>query len=152
MDNKMLAGQTSVMDDRRVTNLSDSVQQFSDIRCAADNQRPTMSDAQVEVDKLDRAEILDRQTGWRRLYYHPIAQVSLLGVVCFMCPGMFAALTGLGDGGQVDNTDQANASAAMYSTLAFFGFFSGYVKDVVCIMATNVVAVPLIMSLVLAGL
>ncbi|OAX33851.1 hypothetical protein K503DRAFT_487990 [Rhizopogon vinicolor AM-OR11-026] len=101
-----------------------------------------MSDVQVQVNRLSgdrsstedsrsqRTEIFHRPTGWRRLYYHPIAQVSLLGVVCFMCPGMFAALTGLGGGGQVNGTNQANASTIMYSTLAFFGFFSGFVNNV----------------------
>ncbi|OJA12175.1 hypothetical protein AZE42_12885, partial [Rhizopogon vesiculosus] len=101
-----------------------------------------MSDVQVQVNRLSgdrgsiedsrsqRAEIFHRPMGWRRLYYHPIAQVSLLGVVCFMCPGMFASLTGLGGGGQVNGTNQANASAMMYSTLAFFGFFSGSVNNI----------------------
>lgn len=120
-----------------------------------------MSDAQVEASRLhvsssnedpcsQSAEIIDHPTGWRRLYYHPITQVSLLGVIFFMSSGMFAALTGLGDGGQVDNIDQANASAIMYSAFAFFGFFSGYVKVSFC-PSTNiqVVAVPLITSLVL---
>lgn len=96
-----------------------------------------MSDTRAEVDKLgsgssedsgsQRAEIFDRPTGWRGYYYHPITQVSMLGFVCFMCPGMFNALTGLGGGGQVNSTDQANSSAGVYSTFAFFGFFSGYV-------------------------
>ncbi|KAI9464319.1 MFS general substrate transporter [Boletus coccyginus] len=62
---------------------------------------------------------------WRRIYYHPVCQVALLGFVCFMCPGMFNALTGLGGGGQVNTKDQANANAALYAAFAFFGFFSG---------------------------
>jgi len=77
------------------------------------------------------AEISNRPMGWRGLYYNPITQVSLLGVVCFMCPGMFAALTGLGGGGQVNSTDQANASTVMYSAFAFFGFFSGCVGVII---------------------
>ncbi|KAJ8581528.1 MFS general substrate transporter [Rhizopogon salebrosus TDB-379] len=99
-----------------------------------------MSDTRAEVDKLgsgssedsgsQRAEIFDRPTGWRGYYYHPITQVSMLGFVCFMCPGMFNALTGLGGGGQVNSTDQANSSAGVYSTFAFFGFFSGSVNNV----------------------
>ena len=96
----------------------------------------TMSHAQAEAEKLgnDRSSqdsgsqqpaISERPTGWRRIYYHPILQVALLGFVCFMCPGMFNALTGLGGGGQVNTKDQANANAALYATFAFFGFFSG---------------------------
>ncbi|KAG1733026.1 MFS general substrate transporter [Suillus paluster] len=99
-----------------------------------------MSDAQAEVDKLgssssedsgsQRAEIFDRPTGWRRYYYHPITQVSMLGFVCFMCPGMFNALTGLGGGGQVSTTDGSNSNTGLYSTFAFFGFFAGSVNNV----------------------
>lgn len=95
-----------------------------------------MSDAQGEAEKLgsdpssedsgsQQPAIFERPTGWRRIYYHPVLQVALLGFVCFMCPGMFNALTGLGGGGQVNATDQANANAALYATFAFFGFFSG---------------------------
>ncbi|KAG2135417.1 MFS general substrate transporter [Suillus clintonianus] len=89
-----------------------------------------MSGAQAEIEKLDSSskdpasqhvEVFDRPTGWRKYYYHPIAQVSMLGLVCFMCPGMFVALTGLGGGGQVNGSIQANASAILYSTFAFFG-------------------------------
>lgn len=69
--------------------------------------------------------IFERPTGWRRVYYHPVHQVALLGFVCFMCPGMFNALTGLGGGGQLNTKDQANANAALYATFAFFAFFSG---------------------------
>ena len=96
-----------------------------------------MSDTQAEAAKLgsDRNSedsgsfqppaIFERPTGWRRGYHHPVVQLALLGFVCFMCPGMFNALTGLGGGGQVNTTAQANASAALYSVFAFFGFFSG---------------------------
>lgn len=76
---------------------------------------------------FDQPAIFERPTGWRRIYYHPILQVALLGFVCFMCPGMFNALTGLGGGGQVNTTDQANANSALYATFAFFSFFSGCV-------------------------
>ncbi|KAL4075189.1 major facilitator superfamily domain-containing protein [Scleroderma yunnanense] len=75
-------------------------------------------------------EIFERPSGWKGLYSHPTVQVALLGVICFMCPGMFNALTGLGGGGQVNSKDQANASSAVYATFAFFGFFSGTINNV----------------------
>ncbi|KAG6379338.1 MFS general substrate transporter [Boletus reticuloceps] len=101
-----------------------------------------MSDAQVEAEKLgsDRSSedsgsqseqpaIFDRPTGWRKLYYHPTLQVALLGFVCFMCPGMFNAINGLGGAGQLTTTVSANANSAVYATFAFFGFFSGTVNN-----------------------
>jgi hypothetical protein len=92
-----------------------------------------MSEVYAEVDKFGsskesvppHAEPFDRPTGWRRYYYHPVTQVSMLGFVCFMGPGIFIALTGLGGGGQVNSKVQANASAILYATFAFFGLFSG---------------------------
>ncbi|EGO03434.1 hypothetical protein SERLA73DRAFT_46162 [Serpula lacrymans var. lacrymans S7.3] len=53
----------------------------------------------------------------------------MLGFVCFMCPGMFNALTGLGGGGQVDSRTSANANCTLYSTFAFFSFFAGTVNN-----------------------
>jgi hypothetical protein len=70
-------------------------------------------------------EIFDRPTGWKGIYYHPVTQVIMLGLVCFMCPGLFNALMGLGAGGQVDNTTSANANVALYSTFALAACFAG---------------------------
>jgi hypothetical protein len=120
-----------------------------------------MSDAQVEIEKLgssedsgsQRAEIFERPTGWRGYYHHPVTQVSMLGLVCFMCPGMFNALSGLGGGGQVNTKDQANANATLNATFAFFAFFSGYVRPSLPLLPilTIVIVVRLITCLVLDG-
>ncbi|RPA91172.1 MFS general substrate transporter [Choiromyces venosus 120613-1] len=59
----------------------------------------------------------------------PLSQVILTGFVCFLCPGMFNALSGLGAGGQVDSAVQANASVALYTTFAFVGFIAGTVLN-----------------------
>ncbi|RCV32490.1 hypothetical protein SETIT_7G007000v2 [Setaria italica] len=58
-------------------------------------------------------------------YNSPLAQVSLLGLICFCCPGMFNALSGLGGGGQVDNTTADNANTALYACFAVFGVLGG---------------------------
>ncbi|KAJ8088913.1 hypothetical protein PM082_014159 [Marasmius tenuissimus] len=74
-------------------------------------------------------QIYERPKGIRGWYSHPITQTCMLGFVCFMCPGLFNALNGLGAGGQVDSTTSANANAALYSTFAIFGFFGGSVNN-----------------------
>ncbi|CAL1380928.1 unnamed protein product [Linum trigynum] len=51
-------------------------------------------------------------------YNSPLVQVVLIGLVCFCCPGMFNALSGMGAGGQVDPTAANNA---LYTTFAVFG-------------------------------
>ncbi|KAL6885521.1 hypothetical protein ACP4OV_010300 [Aristida adscensionis] len=58
-------------------------------------------------------------------YNSPLAQVSLLGLICFCCPGMFNALSGLGGGGQLDNTTVDNANTALYACFAVFGVLGG---------------------------
>ncbi|KAH7928792.1 hypothetical protein BV22DRAFT_1004081 [Leucogyrophana mollusca] len=77
-----------------------------------------------------QGEIFERPKGWRGIYYHPTTQICMLGFVCFMCPGMFNALTGLGGGGKASTTANDNATAALYSTFAFFGFFSGTANNI----------------------
>jgi hypothetical protein len=65
--------------------------------------------------------------GPKALFYHPRTQVVLLGFVCFMCPGLFNALNGLGAGGQVNSTTSANANSTLYATFAIAAFFAGSV-------------------------
>ena len=70
-------------------------------------------------------QVLQRPTGLKGFYYNPTTQVVMLGFVCFMCPGLFNSLQGLGGGGQLKETTSANANSALYSTFAFFAFFAG---------------------------
>lgn len=55
----------------------------------------------------------------------PLTQVILTGLVCFLCPGMFNALNGLGAGGQLESSVTSNGLTALYCTFAFFGFIAG---------------------------
>ncbi|XWS76774.1 hypothetical protein CRYUN_Cryun01aG0206600 [Craigia yunnanensis] len=63
-------------------------------------------------------------------YNSPLVQVSLIGLVCFCCPGMFNALTGMGGGGQVDPTAANNANTALYTTFSIFGILGGGVYNI----------------------
>ncbi|KAI0935594.1 hypothetical protein AcV5_003976 [Taiwanofungus camphoratus] len=74
--------------------------------------------------------VYERYTGMKALYYNPVIQVFMLGFVCFMGPGLFNALNGLGGGGQVSTTTSANANVALYSTFAFTAFFAGSINNV----------------------
>ncbi|GLB36694.1 putative MFS general substrate transporter [Lyophyllum shimeji] len=73
--------------------------------------------------------VYERPTGLKGKYYHPVTQVCLLGLVCFMCPGLFNSLNGLGAGGQVDATTSANANSALYATFAVSAFFAGSINN-----------------------
>jgi hypothetical protein len=74
-----------------------------------------------------------RPKGLLGLYTNTTTQVVLLGFVCFMCPGLFNALNGLGGGGQVDPTTGANANSALYATFAVAAFFAGCVS-LLCVL------------------
>ncbi|KAK1559880.1 hypothetical protein Q3G72_019441 [Acer saccharum] len=63
-------------------------------------------------------------------YNSPFVQVSLIGLVCFCCPGMYNALGGMGGGGQVDPTASNNANTALYTTFSIFGVLGGGIYNV----------------------
>ncbi|KAI4306600.1 hypothetical protein L6164_029861 [Bauhinia variegata] len=63
-------------------------------------------------------------------YNSPLIQIILIGLVCFCCPGMFNALSGMGGGGQVDHTASNNALTALYTTFAVFGIIGGGIYNI----------------------
>lgn len=77
----------------------------------------------------NEAGVYRRPAGFKGVYAHPVTQVVMLGLVCFMCPGLFNALNGLGAGGQVDSETSANANAALYATFAVSAFFAGSINN-----------------------
>lgn len=62
-------------------------------------------------------------------YASPEMQLYLVSFVCFLCPGMYNAVTGLGGGGQVDMHDVSDSNTALYSTFAVVGFFAGSIAN-----------------------
>ncbi|KAK5170754.1 hypothetical protein LTR04_004078 [Oleoguttula sp. CCFEE 6159] len=80
--------------------------------------------------------VITRPTGWKYKdfkigpvyipwYASPPAQLVLVAFVCFLCPGMFNALGGMGGGGNVDPSAANDSNTALYSTFAVVGFFAG---------------------------
>ncbi|XP_028795778.1 UNC93-like protein 1 [Neltuma alba] len=63
-------------------------------------------------------------------YNSPFVQIILIGLVCFCCPGMFNALSGMGGGGQVDPTASNNSLTALYTTFAVFGILGGAIYNI----------------------
>ncbi|CAE6479426.1 unnamed protein product [Rhizoctonia solani] len=90
-----------------------------------------MSDIEKRVSRDDHdtgnASVDQPPRGVVGVYRSTLTQVVMLGFVCFMGPGLFNALNGLGGGGRVDQTTSANGNVALYSTFAVGAFFSGSV-------------------------
>jgi len=78
---------------------------------------------------LSEPVVYERPKGFYGVYSHPVTQVTMLGFVCFMCPGLFNALNGLGAGGQVDSQTSANSNSALYATFAISAFFAGSINN-----------------------
>lgn len=92
-------------------------------------EKDNASGSGIDVESPAAAAPADfqRPTGLKGFYYNPVVQVFMLGFVCFMGPGLFNALNGLGGGGQLSTTTSANANVALYATFAFTAFFAGCV-------------------------
>ncbi|KAF4347763.1 hypothetical protein F8388_024784 [Cannabis sativa] len=63
-------------------------------------------------------------------YNSPIVQIILIALVCFCCPGMFNALSGMGGGGQVDPTASDNSLTALYTAFTIFGILGGGIYNI----------------------
>ena len=66
-----------------------------------------------------------KKYGFLPHYASPPFQLGLVAVVCFLCPGMFNAVNGLGGAGQLNAKTADNSNTAVYSTFSVVGFFAG---------------------------
>ena len=97
-----------------------------------EKRQSTSSDGNGQI-ALESA--VERPTGFMGIYSLPVTQIVFLGFICFMGPGLFNALNGLGGGGQVTATTSANANSALYATFAFTSFFAGSVLSRIVIFS-----------------
>lgn len=75
--------------------------------------------------------------GYRLPFYaSPQTQLVIVAFVCFLCPGMFNALTGMGGGGNENATAADDANTALYSTFAVIGFTAGTFTNVLGVKTT----------------
>lgn len=84
-------------------------------------------------------EVVQRPSGWmyrgfrlfgkEHWYASPSVQLFLVSMVCFLCPGMFNALGGMGGMGLKDLSAAAKANTALYSTFAVVAFFAGTITN-----------------------
>lgn len=85
------------------------------------NEKGSVDDAQPTV--------YERPKGLAGIYSHPRTQIIMLGFICFMCPGLFNALNGLGGGGRIETETGATANAVLYAAFAVSAFFAGSINN-----------------------
>lgn len=86
------------------------------------NGKEGSRDEEEEEEEEPREEV--SHSKWFR-YNSPVTQVVLIALVCFCCPGMFNALSGMGGGGQENDQAANDANTALYTTFAVFGILGG---------------------------
>ncbi|KAJ5720658.1 MFS general substrate transporter [Penicillium malachiteum] len=64
-----------------------------------------------------------KKTSVYQIYTNSWFQILLISFICFCCPGMYNALTGLGGSGQVNQTVAANATVALLAATAATALF-----------------------------
>ena len=69
-------------------------------------------------------------------YASPEFQIIFVAFVCFLCPGMFNAVNGLGAGGQLDAHDINRANIGVYATFSVVGFFAGTIANAIGLRLT----------------
>ncbi|KAK3654523.1 hypothetical protein LTR56_003168 [Elasticomyces elasticus] len=98
--------------------------------------KSTPDSTEFELQDADQRLHYDAPRGWKYkrffglpYYASPQFQLVLVAFVCFLCPGMFNALNGMGGGGQVDTKAVDASNSALYATFAVVGFFAGTITN-----------------------
>lgn len=69
-------------------------------------------------------------------YASPEFQIIFVAFVCFLCPGMFNAVNGLGAGGLVNAHDINRANIGVYATFSVVAFFAGTIANTIGLRLT----------------
>ncbi|KAJ2317098.1 hypothetical protein H4S02_004159 [Coemansia sp. RSA 2611] len=73
-------------------------------------------------------------------YHSPLTQVLIISGVCFLCPGMFNALNGLGGAGQLDPRTTSDANTSLYLAFAVCSILGGGLVNVAGVRYTTAAA------------
>ncbi|KAJ5627259.1 MFS general substrate transporter [Penicillium herquei] len=81
------------------------------------------AETRTETIVMDTQSQQQKKSGVYQLYTNSWFQILLISFICFCCPGMYNALTGLGGSGQVNQTVAANATVALLAATAATALF-----------------------------
>ncbi|GMF79456.1 unnamed protein product [[Candida] boidinii] len=90
------------------------------------NSAPSYQKEDNEVEQYDPSKWYNKKwIPFLPAYSSTVVQILMVSFVCFLCPGMFNALSGLGGAGLSDASLADKANVALNSTFSTLGFFSG---------------------------
>jgi MFS family permease len=72
-------------------------------------------------------------------YASPKVQLFIVAMICFLNPGIYNALGGLGAAGQFNASTADNANSALYATFAIVAFFAGTIVNVIGVRSSFLV-------------
>ncbi|QKX60790.1 uncharacterized protein TRUGW13939_07936 [Talaromyces rugulosus] len=77
-------------------------------------------------ESFKKGTIFSKIHGW---YVTPLFQLIWVGAICFLCPGMYNALTGMGGAGLTNTTLVDKMNTALYATSAVVSFGAGSIVN-----------------------
>ncbi|PWN42792.1 MFS general substrate transporter [Ceraceosorus guamensis] len=66
---------------------------------------------------------------FKRLYYNPRTQILILGLVLFLCPGLFNAATSIGGAGLANPRVASDSLTSLYAVFALSGLVGGVINN-----------------------
>ncbi|KAJ5702014.1 MFS general substrate transporter [Penicillium malachiteum] len=81
------------------------------------------AETRTETIVMDTQRQQQKKSDVYQIYTNSWFQILLISFICFCCPGMYNALTGLGGSGQVNQTVAANATVALLAATAATALF-----------------------------
>lgn len=86
--------------------------------------------------RMGKPWMYKKMFGFLPAYASPEFQIVFVAFVCFLCPGMFNAVNGLGAGGVAKPYDINRANIGVYATFSIVGFFGGSVANTIGLRPT----------------
>lgn len=109
------------------------------VHTAAGTETPPTSSFEAHDNMAERRtgpKWMYKRFGFLPAYASPEFQIIFVAFVCFLCPGMFNAVNGLGAGGVADPHDINRANIGVYATFSIFGFFGGSIANTIGLRPT----------------
>ncbi|TAQ86480.1 hypothetical protein B7494_g5192 [Chlorociboria aeruginascens] len=116
MDSKLTISASKEINDKVTSHIKNSLLDIHSVK----------EPSNFELEPINHDDQLSkRQSSHPRFLRSSTSQLTILGIIFFLGPGMFSALNGLGGAGLGNPVPGNTANVAVYAALAIVGFFAG---------------------------